>query len=252
MQLLKKVAIAALSAGVLFSGVSNSEDQQEMDGKEPAVAGQTNGNVQNIIYMIPEGSETDSLLNAAEKAQKATDFVSMSTFNNETEELSLAEMTVAAINALREDQDGFFLTVEGSPNVHATTAFDEAVEAAQTFAEMDGQTLVVVADDAKTGSFLAEQLDANRSNIPEVVRAYTGIELTNEEIHAIWQAEDTASAINKTINNRTLIGWTSTAYTGTDLPIYAFGPKSQNFVGVLDIGETQQIIAEAMEVELDN
>ena len=250
MQLLKKVAIAALSAGVLFSGVSNSENQQEMDVKEPAAAGQTNGNVQNVIYMIPDGSETDSLLNAAEKAQKATDFVSTATFNGETEDLSLAERTVAAINTLRGDEEGFFLTVEGSPNVHATTAFDEAIEAAQTFAEMDGQTLVVVADDTETGSFLAGQLDANRSNIPEVVQAYTGIELTTEEIHAIWQAEDTASAINKTINNRTLIGWTSTAYTGTNLPIYAFGPQAQNFVGVLDDRETQQIIAQVMEVEL--
>jgi alkaline phosphatase len=79
------------------------------------------------------------------------------------EEPSLAEMTVKAIDLLKDDPEGFFLMVEGSQidwgghqmdiaNVlHDHVAFDAAVQAALDFARADGNTLVIVAPDHNCG-----------------------------------------------------------------------------------------------------
>jgi alkaline phosphatase len=77
---------------------------------------------------------------------------------------SLAEMTETAIDLLEEDQDGFFLMVEGGRIDHAahqndaaamvqdTLAFDAAVEEAMAFYQAHpSETLVLVVGDHETG-----------------------------------------------------------------------------------------------------
>jgi len=76
-----------------------------------------------------------------------------------SKEPSIAEMTKKAIELLSQDEDGFFLMVEGSKidwAAHANDpigiisdvlAFDEAVGVALDFAKADGNTLVVSATD---------------------------------------------------------------------------------------------------------
>ncbi|MCM1168942.1 MAG: alkaline phosphatase [Bacteroides sp.] len=79
------------------------------------------------------------------------------------EQPSLEEMTRLAIETLSQQENGFFLMVEGSKvdwgahnnDLPATVfdflAFDRAVGAAMEFAKKDGQTLVVVMPDHQTG-----------------------------------------------------------------------------------------------------
>jgi len=79
-------------------------------------------------------------------------------------EPTLAEMTEKTIEVLSQDEDGFFLMVEGgildwcSHNrdvaavVTETATFDEAVEVAWNFAVEDGETLVVVTADHECGT----------------------------------------------------------------------------------------------------
>jgi alkaline phosphatase len=78
---------------------------------------------------------------------------------------TLEEMTRKAIEILAQDEDGFFLMVEGSQidwACHANDpayllsdllAFDRAVAAALEFARADGRTLVLVMSDHNTGGF---------------------------------------------------------------------------------------------------
>lgn len=78
-------------------------------------------------------------------------------------EPSLTEMTEKALELLEDDEDGFFLMVEGSridhaghandaPGVlHDVLAFDAAVASVLEFAEQDGNTLVVITADHETG-----------------------------------------------------------------------------------------------------
>jgi len=74
-------------------------------------------------------------------------------------EPTLAEMTEKALDILSQDEDGFFLMVEGgildwcshdrdvAALVTETATFDDAVQVAWNFAEEDGETLVVVTAD---------------------------------------------------------------------------------------------------------
>lgn len=203
----------------------------------------------------------------------------------DTEEPSLAEMTEKAIDTLNQDKDGFFLMVEGSQidwagesndaayAMHETKAFEEAVQEAIEFAKEDGNTLVVVAGDHETGGisvgsssssnttadvlknvtatgeFMASQLNADRSNVKEVVLQYTGIELADAEVSNVQQAEDAKSAINKVISERAGIGWTRYGHTAAQVPVFAFGPKSDEFVGFHDNTDLPQIIKDAMKIK---
>ncbi len=76
---------------------------------------------------------------------------------------SLAEMTRKAIDIVSQDEDGFFLMVEGSridhaghendaaAHLHDILAFNKAVETALSFAKANGNTLVVNVSDHETG-----------------------------------------------------------------------------------------------------
>ena len=76
---------------------------------------------------------------------------------------TLAEMTKCSIDILSQDEDGFFLMVEGSKVDYANhhrmmtesagewIAFDEAFKVALDFAKEDGHTAIVVAPDHNTG-----------------------------------------------------------------------------------------------------
>ncbi|QFT89100.1 Alkaline phosphatase 4 precursor [Bacillus sp. THAF10] len=215
----------------------------------------------------------------------ADDAMAPEMHRDETEEPSLAEMTNTAISTLNKNKKGFFLMVEGSQidwAGHAqdpawamsdTEAFDQAVEAALEFAKKDGNTLVVVAGDHETGGMsvgangeydlkmdivkgvtatgdkMASELNEDKSNVGEVVQKYTSLELTDKEIEKIKTAEKPAIAINNVISDRALIGWTSTAHTGTDLPVYAYGPQSEKFSGLLDNTDLPKIMAKAMKLK---
>ncbi|MFC0523742.1 alkaline phosphatase [Pontibacillus salicampi] len=204
----------------------------------------------------------------------------------ETEQPSLSEMTERSIDVLEQDKDGFFLMVEGSQIDWAghdndptwalkdTAAFEQAVEKAIEFAEEDGNTLVVVAGDHETGGMtvgsngeydtkpelvkdvtatgaaMAEELNENRSNVEEVVERHTPFDLTEEDVQEIQEAEDPKLAINQYVSDEALVGWTSTGHTGVDIPVYAYGPQSDAFSGLIDNTDLPNIMAKAMKVDL--
>ncbi|QUW22942.1 alkaline phosphatase [Sporosarcina sp. Marseille-Q4063] len=201
-----------------------------------------------------------------------------------TDEPSLKEMTSAAIDVLSNDKDGFFLMVEGSQidwAGHANDAawvmkdaeaFEEAVEAALDFAKKDKKTLVVIAGDhdtggmsvggydgfganleilkyvTATGDFMASQINEEQSNIQEVIFHYTGISLTEAKINRIKQANEPAFEINSIISEQALVGWTHTGHTGTDVPVYAYGPQAHKFAGLIENTDFPQLMAEAMKI----
>lgn len=144
------------------------------------------------------------------------------------EQPSLAEMTVKAIDLLKDDPDGFFLMVEGSridhaghandaaAHLHDVLAFDEAIAAALAFAETDEQTLIVSTSDHETGGLslgrnidgqsvyawepavldritasfekMGEQLEEEGLSPCEVLREHAQIECTDAEAAAFASA----------------------------------------------------------------
>ncbi|WP_051404956.1 alkaline phosphatase [Bacillus cihuensis] len=203
---------------------------------------------------------------------------------DETNQPSLAEMTESAIDVLQQDKDGFFLMVEGSQIDWAghdqdaawamkdSEAFEKAVEEALEFAKKDRNTLVVVAGDhdtggmsvggygkgdtklevlhnvTATGDFMESKLNSDRSNVKEVVKEYTKLNLTDVEAEKIKTAKSPSMAINQVVSERAIVGWTSTGHTGTDVPLYAFGPGSDLFRGLHENTNLPVLMAEAMKI----
>ena len=96
----------------------------------------------------------------------------------------IAEMTEKAIDLLDDDEDGFFLMVEGahidkfshSNDFNGSTAhtveFDKAIEVALEYAAQDGETLVVVTADHETGGI---QYNAEKDEYYYTTGDHTGV-----------------------------------------------------------------------------
>ncbi|MEH7121619.1 alkaline phosphatase [Bacillus sp. JJ1773] len=204
---------------------------------------------------------------------------------DESDEPSLAEMTESALDALKQDKDGFFLMVEGSQIDWAghdndaawamkdSEAFEMAVAKAVDFAKKDGNTLVVVAGDhdtggmsvggygkgdaklevlrqvTATGDFMESKLNADRSNVKEIIKQYTNLDLTDAEAERIKAAKSPSMTINQIVSERAIVGWSSTGHTGTDVPLYAFGPGSDLFRGLHENTDLPVLMGEAMKIK---
>ena len=96
---------------------------------------------------------------------------------------SLADMTKKALDLLSEDEDGFFLMVEGGQIdwaghnndagdlLHQMLKFDEAVQAVYDWVENRSDTLVVITADHETGGF---GFSYSRKNVPTGDPSITG------------------------------------------------------------------------------
>lgn len=130
---------------------------------------------------------------------------------------SLADLTSMAISILSQDPDGFFLMVEGGQIDWAshgwnaadamgdTLGLDEAVGLGKQFAEMDGNTLVIVTADHETGGMKMKLL-------PE------GLTGGRDEF---VMPDETAFKVS----------WTTSSHTSADVPTTALGPGAELLSG---------------------
>ncbi|WP_347551502.1 alkaline phosphatase [Pseudalkalibacillus hwajinpoensis] len=205
---------------------------------------------------------------------------------------SLSEMTDAALERLSEDDDGFFLMVEGSQidwaghdnDVVAAMSemedFEKAYEKAIEFAKKDKNTLVVTTADHSTGGFamgrdgeyiwdpaplkaakktpdfMAAKI-AEGADVKATLTENIDLDLTEEEIASVQEAAKTENtveidnAIEKIFDLRSGTGWTTGGHTGVDVNVYAYGPKSEEFIGLHDNHETGQLVMDLLNAKQD-
>jgi alkaline phosphatase len=138
-------------------------------------------------------------------------------------EVSLAEMTANAIAALSRRREGFFLMVEEAAidrMAHQNNArlaikgvleLDRAVGIAKTFAEADGETLVIVTADHECGGLCID---------------------------------DQASELDY----RGCISWATTGHTDVSVPLTALGPGADLLAGEIANTDLFAALKEAMGV----
>lgn len=208
---------------------------------------------------------------------------------------SLADMTRAALKALAQNPDGFFLMVEGSQidwAAHANDVagvisemedFTAAAAVALEFAAERGDTLVVIAADHETGGMslgrddvyrwnprplrglqrtpaaMTEEFLAGSEALSQVVARSIPFTLTSEEQASLdafgrevppdpaYGVDGVAAyaGINQLLSQRTLTGWSTTGHTGVDVPLYAVGPGSGNFHGLMQNEEVGRLLQAA-------
>jgi alkaline phosphatase len=168
------------------------------------------------LDLIAEMSKTMQVVNSPSEFRNAEDSENLVYLYTKTKPgkkasrpLSLKEMTEKAIEIVSQNDNGFFLMVEGSQidwGGHRNDAeyiiseikeFDEAIGAGLDFAEKNKETLVLVTADHETGGFAI--LDG--------------------------------SVEEKTI---TQTAFPTKKHTGVMVPLFAYGPQSSIFGGIHD------------------
>ena len=153
---------------------------------------------------------------------------------NHVFEASSSEMLNFAINRSEKFNEngckGFFIMLEGSQVDWAGHAndlnylkremqdFDEAVELALDYAIQNPDTLVIATADHETGGLLIESSSPTDYTAPEVKFSFN-----------------------------TGIGYGS--HTGVPVPVYAYGPGSENFTGTLDNTDIFYAMLEAVKMD---
>jgi alkaline phosphatase len=135
----------------------------------------------------------------------------------------LPDATDLAIGRLAENENGFFLMVEGSQidwaghdnNTEYTVSemidFDNAVGAALDFALKSQETLVIVTADHETGAMAIETGNFNSG-----------------EVSGLWGSE---------------------GHTGVMVPVFAFGPGAESFTGIYDNTDIFTKMASLLELD---
>lgn len=140
-------------------------------------------------------------------------------YDNDPDEPSLSDMTMAGIGALSTTGNGFFLVVEGARIDHAShandlertigevAAFSDAVESALSWAANRDDTLILVTADHECGG-LQVQSPSTEGNYPEVT-------------------------------------WAATYHTDADVPLYSWGNGAWRIQSVVENTEIYRVISTA-------
>lgn len=152
---------------------------------------------------------------------------------------TLAAMTEKAIDLLKNQQNGFFLQVEGASidkqdheanpcgQFGETVDLDEAVQKALAFARADGNTLVIVtADHAHSSQIIA--VDAKAPGLTQTLTTKDGAPMTI----SYGNSEEG-----------------SQGHTGTQLRVAAYGPRAANIVGLTDQTDLFYTMRDAMAIK---
>ncbi|MFB5760077.1 alkaline phosphatase [Paenibacillus medicaginis] len=155
--------------------------------------------------------------------------------------------------------------------------FEKAFKAAIDFAKKDGNTLVVATADHSTGGlsvgangeynfdvtpikaatrtpdFMAAEIKAG-AGPAETLKKYVSLDFTEAELQSVKDAAASAkdateidNAIEKIFDTRSFTGWTTGGHTGEDVPVYAYGPSSGQFAGLIDNTQNAEIIFELLD-----
>jgi alkaline phosphatase len=158
--------------------------------------------------------------------------------------------------------------------------FSAAVEVALEFAAEQGDTLLVITADHETGGMslgrddiyhwdprplrgmkrtpaaMTEEYLAGDEPLSHVVARSVSFTLTAEEqtrldsyprevpVDPAYGMDGLAAymGINEMLSKRTMTGWSTLGHTGVDVPLYAVGPGSENFRGLLQNEEVGQAL----------
>ncbi|PWD99806.1 alkaline phosphatase [Marinilabilia rubra] len=183
----------------IFIGGGKSFFESREDGRN--LLNELKAKDYQIFDSVDEASETDEAPMAILTAEKHNPAYP------ERGEV-VPEGTEKAVKVLSENEEGFFLMVEGSQIdwgghenntayiVQDALDFDRAVGRALKFAAKDGETLVIVTADHETGGMSIDNGDFEKG---EITAKYT-----------------------------------TGGHTGIMVPVFAFGPGAEEFSGVMD------------------
>jgi len=201
-------------------GLPKSIDREE---SVPSLEDMTNEALEQLnkemngFFLMVEGSQVDW-------AAHANDSVSAM-----SEMADLAKTFETVIEFAKQDKHTqVVLTAD-----HSTGGFSIGRDGEYNF----NPDVIKAAD--RTPEFMAERI-IDGADVGDVVDAYVQFEFTEKELTSVRKAAETNdldtvhSAISEVFNKRAGAGFTTGGHTGVDVPVCAYGPRSDVFSGLID------------------
>ena len=190
--------------------------------------------------------------------------------DSDAKAVKLKDMVETALGMLSKDGRPFLLLVEtgsvdGSSHdndaasvIKGLLAADDAVKACLSFAQADGNTLVVVAADHETGGLslgagnglnvdvskllkvrasagrMAAEAASDWKRLKEILKTYANYELDDEDAARVRVSADPAKEIGRLISYASNVSWGSGSHTASMVIITAEGPAGACFSGWYD------------------
>lgn len=237
------------TASKLWGMFAPMDLKYEMDrdpAAEPSLADMTGKAIEVLskdkdgFFLMVEGSKVDWASHANDPIGVVSDI------------LAFDKAVKVALDFAKENKDTVVVSVTDHGNGGIT------IGAEGTNSGYDNAPLSMFVDPLKkaklTGEGVEKKLNADKSNIVEVVAEYYGItDLTEQEIEAIRGAAagKLNSVIGPMISKRANIGWTTTGHTGEDVILYIYAPNNDRLMGVVENTDIPKYIARILELNLE-
>ncbi|MDK2810801.1 MAG: alkaline phosphatase [Petroclostridium sp.] len=230
----------------MFSPTSLAYDFDRDPSKEPSLAEMTEKAIEvlsknpNGFFLMVEGSKVDWAAHANDPVGVVSDVLAFDAAVKVALDFAKSNKNTVVISVTDHGNGGISIGDAGT-----TKGYDDA-------------PLSMFIDPLKkaklTGEGIEKKLNADRSNIKEVMAEYFGItDLTEDEIKKIKETK--AGSMNYTvgpmISRRAHIGWTTGGHTGEDVVLYIYSPNGDRLTGVVDNTDIAKYMARMMGVNLD-
>ncbi|AJE53624.1 alkaline phosphatase [Paenibacillus jamilae] len=214
--------------------------------KEPSLAEMTTKAIDVLskndkgFFLMVEGSKVDWAAHANDPTGIISDV------------LSFDDAVKVALDYAKQNQNTVVVAVTDHGNGGLT------IGSSDTTSNYDKTPLASFIDPLKkaklTGEGLEAKLNADRSNIKEVLSTYFGItDLTDEEVKTIKNAKEGSVnyAVGPMISKRANIGWTTGGHTGGDVVLYTYAPNGDRPSGVIDNTDVNKYMTRVLGLDLD-
>ncbi|MDY8093388.1 alkaline phosphatase [Paenibacillus polymyxa] len=214
--------------------------------KEPSLAEMTSKAIDVLskndkgFFLMVEGSKVDWAAHANDPTGIISDV------------LSFDDAVKVAVDYAKHNQNTVVVAVTDHGNGGLT------IGSSDTTSNYDKMPLASFIDPLKkaklTGEGLEAKLNADRSNIKEVLSTYFGItDLTDEEVKTIKDAKEGSMnyAVGPIISKRANIGWTTGGHTGGDVVLYTYAPNGGRPSGVIDNTDVNKYMTRVLGLDLD-
>ncbi|MGG4206140.1 alkaline phosphatase [Paenibacillus jamilae] len=213
--------------------------------KEPSLAEMTSKAIDVLskndkgFFLMVEGSKVDWAAHANDPTGIISDV------------LSFDDAVKVAVDYAKQNQNTVVVAVTDHGNGGLT------IGSSDTTSNYDKTPLASFIDPLKkaklTGEGLEAKLNADRSNIKEVLSTYFGItDLTDEEVKTIKDAKEGSMnyAVGPIISKRANIGWTTGGHTGGDVVLYTYAPNGDRPTGVIDNTDVNKYMTRVLGLDL--
>ncbi|MDN4078602.1 alkaline phosphatase [Paenibacillus polymyxa] len=229
-----------------FSPEALAYDLDRDASKEPSLAEMTTKAIDVLskndkgFFLMVEGSKVDWAAHANDPTGIISDV------------LSFDDAVKVALDYAKQNQNTVVVAVTDHGNGGLT------IGSSDTTSNYDKTPLASFIDPLKkaklTGEGLESKLNADRSNIKEVLSTYFGItDLTDEEVKTIKDAKEGSMnyAVGPIISKRANIGWTTGGHTGGDVVLYTYAPNGDRPSGVIDNTDVNKYMTRVLGLDLD-